>query len=276
MKRSVRVLLSAFAGVAAAGLALTAVSSAEREAEAARAEALAAYGGEVVTVCVATSSLEAGDELDATNVELRDWVADLLPEDACTSLDEVGGREVAERVPKGAVISETYFSRRESAVEVPEGLVAVSVPVQQEYALGGALTSGDEVDVYVAASGVVDRISEAARVIDASTFGTDGSGDLTWVTVAVEPERVEELLAASARGTVSLTLSGLGVDGARGAGGDEAAEDGGSGRTSDEGAAEEDADAAGAAGDPEAAAGQDDEGAAGSERSAAAETEAGR
>ena len=244
MRRSTRLLLSALCGVCAAGMAFLAVSSAEQEAAAARAEALAAHGGEVVEACVVTQPLEAGDAVDASCVEVRDWVAELLPEDACTSLSEVEGRSVTERVPVGAVLAETYFVRGRGRVEVPDACVAVSVPLQQEYALGGALAEGEEVDVYVTRDGVADRIAAGARVIDASTFGTDGSGSLEWATLAVEPTLVGELLAASARGTVSLTLAGADAAGGSPAPGEEGAaapapngeEAGADGPAADEGA----------------------------------------
>ena len=208
MRRGVRLLASALCGVAACVIAYVAVTSAESEAQAARNEALAAYGGDVVPVCVATRELEAGDELDASCVETRDWAVELLPEGALTSLGAARGRKVAERVPKGAVISEAYFAVERGALEVPDGAVAVSLPLQPAYALGGAFSAGDEVDVYVTSDGVVNRLAEGCRVLDANTFSTDGSGSLEWATLAVAPEAVGELLAASARGTVALAVAG--------------------------------------------------------------------
>lgn len=216
MKRSVRLLLSALCGACACGLAFLALSSARREADEARGQALASFGGTAVTVCVATEPLEAGDTVDATCAEEREWVAELLPAGACASLSEVEGRAVTERVPAGAVLADIYFTRERGEVEIPRDCAAVSVPLQQEYALGGALDEGEKVDVYVTRDGISDCVAASARVIDASTFGTDGSGSLEWATLAVEPEAVGELLSASARGTVSLVVAGEGAaDGAR-------------------------------------------------------------
>ena len=227
MERRVRLLASVLCGVAACGVAFLTFSSVEGEAQAARAEALAAYGGDVVPVCVATREIEAGEELDASCVEVRDWAVDLLPEDALTSLDEARGREVSARVPKGAVIAEAYFSAERGVLEVPDGTVAVSVPLQPAYALGGAFAPGEDVDVYVTSDGVVSRLAEGCRVVDANTFGTDGSGSLEWATLAVAPEAAGELLAASARGTVALAVPGDEASGSAGEKGNDEAGGGG-------------------------------------------------
>ena len=64
MKRTTRLVLSVAAGCLAMGLALAYGSSVRAEAEQARQELLAAYGGDLVTVCVASSAIDAGEELD--------------------------------------------------------------------------------------------------------------------------------------------------------------------------------------------------------------------
>jgi pilus_cpaB: Flp pilus assembly protein CpaB len=89
---------------------------------------------------------------------------------------------------------------------VPKGKVAVSVAVDAEHSVGGATGVGSYVDVYVQKDGVTDRLC-GARVIDTSEdAGATREGKIEWVTLAADPEDVKELLGASGKGTVSLTI----------------------------------------------------------------------
>ena len=58
------------------------------QAEQARADMLASYGGEQVEVCVATRDLAAGEIVPSDAVAMRSWIADFLPGDGALS----GGR----------------------------------------------------------------------------------------------------------------------------------------------------------------------------------------
>ena len=84
--------------------------------------------------------------------------------------------------------------------------MAVSVAVDEEHAVGGALAAGDAVDVYVSTNGVADRLCRATVIATSAEGSEAGGAAISWATLAVEPERVSEVLAATARGSVSLTL----------------------------------------------------------------------
>lgn len=234
MRRTTKLLLSVASGALAAVLALGYGSSVRAEADEARREALAAYGGDLVSVCVAARDIAAGEVLGEGNVHVEEWVASLLPEGAATSLDDLAGERATSAIPANAVICPVYIAPEEGAIEVPEGSVAVSVPVDEEHAVGGAISPGDQVDVYLSADGIADRLCRAG-VIDTSAHAQHADGAaITWATLAIEPERVSEVLAATARGSVSLTLPDAAL------GDDLGEEDGASdGRGSDEGAARE-------------------------------------
>ena len=89
---------------------------------------------------------------------------------------------------------------------MPKGKVAVSVAVDAEHSVGGATGVGSYVDVYVQKDGVTDRLC-GAHVIDTSeNSGATREGKIEWVTLAADPEDVKELLGASGKGTVSLTI----------------------------------------------------------------------
>ena len=206
MKTSKRIIISALFGLAAAGLCFAYASSVRADASRAQAEALAKYGGDRVQVCVATRDIDAGESLDETNVHAEEWLASLLPRDAVTEIKSVSGKTATSRIPKNAVLSGLYTKAEDHALEVPAGKVAVSVASDAEHAVGGAACAGSYVDVYVEKDGVADRLC-GARVIDTSeNSGASREGRIEWVTLAVDPEDVKELLCAAGKGTVSLTL----------------------------------------------------------------------
>ena len=208
MKRRFRLLLSIACGVAAAALVLIYATGVRAEAARARQDALERYGGDLAAVCVATRDIEPGETIDEGNTRVEEWVSSLLPSGAVTSLSKAHGKTATSRIPKRAPLSSVYFERREDGIEVPRGKVAVSVASDAEHAVGGSLTRGGRVDVYVSKDGVTDRLT-SAEVLETSVQA-DGGGDMSWVTLAVNGSSVEELLTASMQGTVSLVIPGSG------------------------------------------------------------------
>lgn len=204
LKRKTRIAVSVVSGVAAAMIALAYASTVRAEADRARDEALARYGGDLVQVCVATRDIEPGETIDEGNVSVEEWVATLLPDGALTSLSDAAGKAATSRIPKRAALSSQYFKVREEAVEVPSGMVAVSVASDEEHAVGGAVGRGDKVDVYVSKDGVADRLC-SARVVDTSVLAQNG-GTLSWVTLGVDPKSVEELLIAASKAPITLVV----------------------------------------------------------------------
>lgn len=172
------------------------------EAEAARAEALARYGGEQVEVCVATRDISAGETIDIASVKTMLWVADLLPADAVRNPDDIIGKQAASRILEGEVVSLKRFESQTFALEVPVGLTAVSVPAKDVQAVGGAIAPGMKVNIFATGDSSTRMIAQEILVLATSTSaaGDDGDASVTWITVAVDPSMVEELVAA-AQGT---------------------------------------------------------------------------
>lgn len=212
MKRKARLVASVALGLVAAALAMFYASSVRAEATAEQSEMLERYGGELVKVCVASCDIDAGETVDESNSHIEEWVATLLPGDAIKSMRDVAGKKATSRIPANAVMSETYFEKSGQSISVPKGTVAISIASDEQHALGGTLRQGDSVDVYVSKDGVADRLC-AARVIETSA-GVEavGQASITWVMLAVEPDKVQEMLAASARGEISLTMPGASVE----------------------------------------------------------------
>ena len=99
MRRRKTTVAGIACGVLCAACVLAYLTSVRGEADAARAEALARYGGEQVEVCVARRDVAAGEKLDASAVETKLWVADLLPADAVRAAPTCTRRATRRRRP---------------------------------------------------------------------------------------------------------------------------------------------------------------------------------
>lgn len=192
-----------FIGSIACGLLCVAcvmmyVHALNEEAEKARVEAMDRYGGEQVSVVVATRDIYPGEYLDSNNTITQTWLRDLLPEKALTQLSDAEGKQLSSLVIKGEVLSEKRFSDKSHSLEVPEGLVALSVPAKDVQTVGGALQSGNTVDVF--ATGV----STVCLGEDVLVLATNASNDemtsgesISWVTLAVKQEQAQEYITAA-------------------------------------------------------------------------------
>lgn len=174
------------------------MQSVQGEADAARAETLSRFGGEQVDVCVAQRNIAAGEKIDSANVTTKLWVADLLPKDAVYSFSEVSGKEASSSILAGEVLSFQRFEESSATIEIPEGMCAISVPAKDVQTVGGSLSAGMRVDLY--ATGVsTDLLAEDVVVLTTNVDGNeDKSGEsVSWVTLALEPESIQEIIAAS-------------------------------------------------------------------------------
>lgn len=200
MKRKRSVVIGLVCGALCALCVGAYVMEVDERASAVRAEALARYGGEQIEVCVAKRDIAAGETLSDSAVETKMWVAALLPEGAITDRDDAVGKTVGTSVLKGEVLLSRRFDARTSAIDVPQGYTAVSVPAREVQAIGGALAAGMKTDVYAIGASSAERILTQATVLatSASDAGTGASAaSITWVTLAVAPQKVQEVIAAA-------------------------------------------------------------------------------
>lgn len=202
MNRKAEVALSVACGVACAACMLVYTGQVRDQANQARNDALARYGGEQLEVCVASQDIAAGDVIRSSNVVTRQWLVDLLPEEAIESYDGIAGQRIASPVVAGEVLSQRHFEADALEIDVPSELEAVSIEVQQSQAIGGALKAGIGVDVYATGSTETSCIVRGAYVV---SVGNSGSTS-TWVTLAVRPELVEQLIASTQTSTLYLAL----------------------------------------------------------------------
>ena len=202
MKRKATFLLSLLCGVVCALAVFAYTAQVHQDAVQARNEALSRYGGEQLEVCVATHDIAAGDTVSASNVTTRQWLVDLLPVDAVESFESVSGQRATSSIVQGEVLSSRHFEGGTLEIDVPSGLEAVSIEVEQAQAVGGALKTGATVDVYAAGSAETALLASDVYVVSAG----NASGTRTWITLAVPPDQVEQLIAATQSSTLYLTL----------------------------------------------------------------------
>ena len=169
MRRNKTAAAGAICGVLCALCVLGYTQSVRGEAERARADALARYGGDQVEVCVAKRDIAAGETVDSGAIETRLWVADLLPPEAVRQTSEVVGSKASSTVLSGEVLSARRFGAASAAIDVPDGKVAISVPAKDVQAVGGAVSAGSSVfsvSSVVVSAGVVSA-GVSSVVLDA-------------------------------------------------------------------------------------------------------------
>ena len=126
MSRRFKIVLSGAFAVLAVVLCLAYGESVRAEEETRRQETLTRYGGEVVSLVVATTELDEGQVVSAGDVTRRDWVSDLVPEGAVTDLDEVVGKKVTVAVASGAPVTQLNFRETGASVDVPSGMIGLN------------------------------------------------------------------------------------------------------------------------------------------------------
>ena len=196
-------------GAVCAACVLVFMANVQGQANAARAEALARYGGEQVEACVALRDIAAGERVDAGAVATKLWIADLLPADAFSSSGDVVGKTATSSIFAGEIVTSRRFEVRRGTLEVPAGKAAISVPVKAVQAVGGAVAPGVAVDVYASGDASTSIVARRVTVLDTSLAnGSKSLSEMNWVTLAVDPEKAQELVAAAARTELYLVLPG--------------------------------------------------------------------
>ena len=198
MKRSKTAIWGILCGLLCAASVFLYTQNVADEATTARAEALARYGGEQLEVCVATRDITVGEKIDASNVTIKLWIADLLPEGAVRSFSDIAGKQATSTILAGEVVSRKRFEETATKIEIPYGFSALSVPAKDIQTVGGSIGAGMYVDVY--ATGVsTELLARNILVLSTSVESAEkrGNTSISWVTLAVRPESVQEIITAS-------------------------------------------------------------------------------
>ena len=218
VKGKLRLVLSVGFAAIALVCCLGYARSARAEAQQARRDALDAYGGEVVSVVVANHALQPGSELVAADVEVRDWLVDLVPEGALTSAEQAVGKRVSSPVARGAVLTQLSFADAAELVSVPSGKVAFTVALTDRIGITAQVEVGTSVVAYATTERESRLLSADAQVL---AVRPKEGGQAASVTLAVPPADVTGLLSASVRESLRLVLPADDVTAIPDGGGDE-------------------------------------------------------
>ncbi len=210
MKQKRMTIIALVCGVACAACVALFMGSVQSQAAQERAQSLARYGGEQVEVCVASRDIAAGETLDASSVETKLWVSGLLPDEAMLKGENVLGQTATTSIFKGEVIVAKRFQKHASDLDIPAGLQAVSVPVKAVQAVGGNISQGMRVNVYSTGDAATTKLVSDALVLDSSVGEAESlsSSNAGWITLAVEPGRVQEIVAASSKTSLYFVIPG--------------------------------------------------------------------
>lgn len=203
------------AGLTCALLAVAAVfaytATVSSEAATKRQAAIERYGGEQAQVIVASADIGAGVALDAANTKTVTWLTDLLPQtDVAQDMGQIEGLVAETDIKEGEPIVMARVGDGSARINVPKGLEAVSVASDDVLSVGGSVQAGSFVDVYVETEkGKIVLLGKRILVLETSAVVQEKDAKaITWVTLAVTPGSVPELLGASCKGTIHLVLPG--------------------------------------------------------------------
>lgn len=208
MKKSKSMIAGLISAFVCGLCVLTYMGIVQQEADSARNDVIARYGGEQVEVLVAKRDINPGEMIDGSNTLKKLWISDLLPEGSITNASDAYGKKVASFVATGEVLLTKRFETSTLGIEVPEGLVALSVPAQDINAVGGAITKGSYVDVYAVGTSTT-CLGRSIVVLATSNADEASAGQkMNWITLAIDPAKVQEFVSAAENLEIYFTLPG--------------------------------------------------------------------
>lgn len=170
-----------------------------------RSDTLKRYGGEMVTLVVARRTIEPGEVLSLSDLEMRDWISSLAPEGAVLDLNDAIGKEISVPLAKNAPLTDLNFRDMSQLSDIPSGHVAVSVPITEKLGVPAGIEVGARVVAYRAKEGASELICGNAIVL-ASPSASSSSLARGTLTIAVRAEDVPAVLSASTSGDLRLVV----------------------------------------------------------------------
>ncbi|MDY4522095.1 MAG: Flp pilus assembly protein CpaB [Atopobium sp.] len=203
MSLKFRIVFSVACAVLVGILFLSYAQSVKAQAQAMRSEVLSKYGGEIAQVAVATNTIEAGKVIDSSDIQMRDWVAELVPQGAITDANSIIGKTLTVPICAGAPLSEFNFREAGSGIEVPKGMVAISIPLSDKIGISAATLPGTSVAAYATNDSGTSLISANVLIL---ASGSKQQSQSSVLTLAVPVADVEKILSISATGQLRLVV----------------------------------------------------------------------
>lgn len=202
MNKRFRLIMACACAFLALLSALAYGNAVKAEAQAEKTEAMAKYGGEVTKVVVATATLEPGDSVNASKAEEKEWLAELVPEGAFGSLQELEGKTIGTPVAKGSPLCSVNIRGNDDGMEVPSGKVAIAVPLNERLGITSSVEIGSNLAAYKVSEGRTYLISSNVVVISVPT--TTSSTNKGAITIAVPLSEVADIMSAASDSTLRL------------------------------------------------------------------------
>ncbi len=176
---------------------------------------------ETVQIYVATTDIDANDQLSAENVRVEDWPKSKVPEGAILDFEQVAERFARVRFYEGEPILQAKLANELEgpAIKIPDGFRVCSLKVQMDTAVSGLVNPGDRVDIYgyFRKSAEVPKTGTREILRNVRVFAvnseteqeTDPDGRqiaAKTVSVLVEQKQVAKLMLATELGTLRLAL----------------------------------------------------------------------
>lgn len=167
----------------------------------ATADSRAMAGQQPVNVLVVTQPIKAGAAVSelAGSVETRQIPQVAVVPGALTSLDQVAGKVTISSLQIGEQLIESRFAEPGTAadgtVEVPADMQVVTISLEPQRVIGGTLSAGNKVAIYVTYDNKIQQILQSVTVVST----TEGM-----ITLALRPAEVQRVVLGQQSGQVWL------------------------------------------------------------------------
>jgi len=173
-----------------------------------------------VEVVVASRDLPVGHVLDVADIKVAQWPGDVVPMGYSSSVEEVLGRGLIQRVAMNEPLLPAKIAVKEAGgglpIVIPEGMRAVSIRVDEVIQVAGFVGPGTRVDVLVTLEGESQPDPITKIVLQNMLVLTSGqivertpNGEpvlSTVVTFLTSPEDAEKLVMSATKGRIQLAL----------------------------------------------------------------------
>jgi len=104
---------------------------------------------QMAPVLVAADHLDMNVLLTEENVKIENWPANIIPEDAATTIEDINDMVIRTRLSKGMPIQKSSIinKNKQNILTIPEGFKVVAIKVSGDDTMSGLLNPGDKVDV---------------------------------------------------------------------------------------------------------------------------------
>jgi pilus assembly protein CpaB len=174
---------------------------------------------QTVTVIVSKADIPVGTQLDSLASQgaftTRNFPNDTLVQGVVTNLSQMQGKVAAFPILAGEQISQLRFEGTTGVtggrLGIPDGFVAITVPLDAAKEVGGAVTRGDHVTIYVTYQTSTSTLVPDALVLNSGTGlipaqNGQAATPTYQLTLALKPGDAQRLVLAQEKGTLWSAL----------------------------------------------------------------------